>query len=171
MPSDHTRIHSHYMAAHPVDADPPTNLRFTSTKPKLATFSKEAWHKDAAQRKLFLFDPRESGEETLPIYSLPSRSQWEWDGDVPGLTVPSAYAAQGLLALPVTTTPPFVAHDDPVLQVAAECPINSDCTQLPMAQYLCDPPPLDAATCPAASPTPSCGPVGPRFGQQRHGWG
>ena len=42
MPSDHARIHSHYMAAHPVDAGPPTSLRFASTKPKPASFSKEA---------------------------------------------------------------------------------------------------------------------------------
>ena len=38
LPSDHTRIHSHYMAAHPVDAETPTTLRFASTKPKPATF-------------------------------------------------------------------------------------------------------------------------------------
>ena len=52
------------------------------------------------------------------------------------MTVPSAHAAQGLLALPVTATPPFAAHDDLVLEVAIECPINSDCTQLPKAQHL-----------------------------------
>ena len=74
LPSDHARIHSHYMAAHPVDAEPPTTLRFASTRPKPATFAKEGWHKEAAKRKLFLFDPRQSGEETLPIYSLSSRS-------------------------------------------------------------------------------------------------
>ena len=105
LPSDHARIRSHYMAAHPVDAEPPTTLRFASTKPKPATFAKEGWHKEAAKRKLFLFDPRQSGEETLPIYSLSSRSAWEWDGDSPGLTFPSAYAASGLLALPITSTP------------------------------------------------------------------
>ena len=136
MPSHHARIHSHYMAAHPVDANPPTSLRFTSTKPKPGTLSKEAGHKDAAKRKLFLCDPQPSAEETLPIYSLPSRSQREWDGDGPGLTVPSAYAAQGLLALPMTATPPCVDHDDPVLEVAAESPVNSDCTQLPTPQHL-----------------------------------
>ena len=38
----------------------------------------------------FLFDPRQSGEETLPIYSLSSPPACEWDGDGPGLTVPSA---------------------------------------------------------------------------------
>ena len=114
LPSDHTRIHSHYMATHPVDAEPPTTFRFASTKPKPATFAKEGWYKEAAKRKLFLFDPRQTGEETLPIYSLSSRSAWEWDGDSPGLTVPSTYAASGLLALPVNSTPLFVAHDDPL---------------------------------------------------------
>ena len=58
LPSDHARIHSHYMAAHPVNAEPLTTLRFASTKPKPATFAKEGWHKKAAKRKLFLFDPR-----------------------------------------------------------------------------------------------------------------
>ena len=66
LPSNHARIHSHYMAAHPVDAERPTTLRFASTKSKPATFAKEGWHKEAAKRKLFLFDPRQSGEETLP---------------------------------------------------------------------------------------------------------
>ena len=128
LPSNHARIHSHYMAAHPVDAEPPTTLRFASTKPKPATFAKEGWHKEAAKRKLFLFDPRQSGEETLPIYSLSSRSAWEWDGDGPGLTVPSAYAASGLLVLPVTSTPLFVAHEDPLLELPSDCPtsVNSD---------------------------------------------
>ena len=110
LPGDHAQIQSHYMAAHPVDAEPPTTLHFASTKPKPATFAKEGWHKEAAKRKLFLFDPRQSGEETLPIYSLSSRSAWELDGNGPRLTVPSAYAASGLLALPVTSTLLFVAH-------------------------------------------------------------
>ena len=44
-PSDHVRIHSIYMAAHPVDAEPPTTGRFDSTKPKPATFAKEGWYK------------------------------------------------------------------------------------------------------------------------------
>ena len=121
LPSDHARIHSHYMAAHPVDAEPPTTLRFASTKPKPATFAKEGWHKEAAKRKLFLFHPRQSGEETLPIYLLCSRSAWEWDGDGLGLTVPSVYAASGLLALPVTSTPLFVGHEDPLLELPSDC--------------------------------------------------
>ena len=74
--SDHARSHSHYMAAHPVDAEPPNTLRFSSTKPKPANFAKEAWYKEVAKRKLFLFDPRQSGEETLPIYYVSSRSAW-----------------------------------------------------------------------------------------------
>ena len=133
LPSDHARLHSHYMAAHPVDAEPPTTLRFASTKPKLATFAKEGWHKEAAKRKLFLFDPRQPGDETVPIYSLSSRLAWERDGDGPGLTVPSAYAASGLLALPVTSTPLFVAHEDPLLEVPSDCPtaVNSDPSTLP----------------------------------------
>ena len=86
MPSDHARIHGHYIATHPVDADPPTSLHFTSTKPKPANFKKGALHKDAAKRKLFPFDSHRIGGRTLPIYSLPSRSEWEGDGDGPGLT-------------------------------------------------------------------------------------
>ena len=138
LPSDHARIHSRYMAAHPVDAEPPTTLRFASTKPKLAIFAKEGWHKEAAKRKLFLFDPRQSGEETLPIHSLTSRSAWEWDGDGPGLTVPSAYAASGLLALPVTSTPLFVAHEDPLLELPSDCPtaVKNDPSQLAGLQHL-----------------------------------
>ena len=138
LPSDHTRIHSHYMAAHPVDAEPPTTLRFASTKPKPATFAKEGWHKEPAKRKLFLFDPWQSGEETLPLYSLSSRSAWEWDGDGPGLTVPTAYAASELLALPVTSTPLFVAHEDPLLELPSDCPtaVNSDPSQLAGLQHL-----------------------------------
>ena len=138
LPSDHARIHSHYMAAHPVDAQPPTTLHFASTKPKPATFAKEGWHKEAAKRNMFLFDPRQSGEETLPIYSLSGRSAWEWDGDGPGLTVRSAYAASGLLALPVTSTPLFVAHEDPLLELPSDCPtaMNSDPSQLPSLQHL-----------------------------------
>ena len=100
LPSDHALIQSNYMAAYPVNAKTPTTLRITSTKPKPATFAKEGWYKEAAKRKLFLFDLRQSGEETLPIYSLSSRSPWEWDGAGPGPTVPSAYAAKGLLVLP-----------------------------------------------------------------------
>ena len=132
LPSDHARIHSHYLAAHPGDAGPPTTLRFASTKPKPAIFAKEGWHKEAAKRKLFLFDPRQSGEETLPIYSLSRRSAWEWDEDGPGLTVPSSYAASGLLALPVTSTPLFGAHEDPLLELPSDCPtaVNNDPSQL-----------------------------------------
>ena len=137
LPSDHARIHSHYMAAHPVDAEPPTTLRFASTKPKPATIAKEGWHKEAAKRKLFLFDRRQSGEETLPIYSLSIRSAWGWDGDGPGLNVPSAYAASGLLALPVTSTPLFVAHEDPLLELPSDCPtaVNRGPSQLASLQH------------------------------------
>ena len=84
LPSDHARIHSHCMAAHPVDAEPPTTLRFASTEPKPATFAKQGWYKEAAKRKLFLFDPRPSPEETLPINSLTSSLAWEWDVTAPG---------------------------------------------------------------------------------------
>ena len=138
LPSDHVRIYSHYMAAHDVDAEPPTTLRFASTKPKPATFAKEGWHKEAAKRKLFLFDPRQSGEETLPIYSLSSHSAWEWNGDGPGLVVPSAYAASRLLALPVTSTPLFVAHEGPLLELPSHCTtaVNSDPSQLASLQHL-----------------------------------
>ena len=45
--SNHAQIHSDYMAAHPVDAEPPTILRFPSTKPKPATFAKEGWYNEA----------------------------------------------------------------------------------------------------------------------------
>ena len=138
LPSDQTRIHNHYMAAHHGDAETPTTLRFASTKPKPATFAKEGWYKEAAKRNLFLFDPRQSGEETLPVYSLSSRSPWEWDGDGPGLTVPNAYAANGLLALPVTSTPLFVAHDTPLLGLPSDCPtaVNNDPSQLASLQHL-----------------------------------
>ena len=137
LPSDHAWIHSRYIPAHPVDAEPPTNRRFASTKPKPATFAKKGWYKEAAKRKLFLFDPRPSGEETLTIYSLCSRSAWEWDGDGPGLTTPSAFAASGLLALPVTSTPLFVAHDNPLLELPSDCPtaVNSDPSQLASLQH------------------------------------
>ena len=87
--SDHARIRGYYMAAHPVDAEPPITLWFASTKPKPATFAKEGWYKEATKRTLFLFNPRQSGEETLPINSLSSRSAWEWYTNGPGLTVPS----------------------------------------------------------------------------------
>ena len=138
LPNDHARIHIHYMAAQSVDAEPPTTLRFASTKPKPATFAKEGWHKEAAKRKLSLFDPRQSGEETLPIYSLSSRSAGERDGDGPGLTVRSAYAASGLLALPVTSTPLFVAHEEPLLELLSDCPtaVNSDPNHLAGLQHL-----------------------------------
>ena len=53
-----------------------------------------------------------STEQTIPIYSLPSRWQWEWVGDVPRLTDPSAHAAKGPLALPVAARPPFLAHEN-----------------------------------------------------------
>ena len=138
LPSDHARIHSHYMTAHPVDAEPPTNLRVASPKPKPATFAKEGWYKEAAKRKLFLFVAWQSGEETLPIYSLSSRLAWEWDGDGPRLTVRSAYASSGLLALPVTSTPIFVAHDDRLLELPSDCPtaVNSDPSQLASLLHL-----------------------------------
>ena len=138
LPHDHARINSHYMAAHPVDAEPPTTLRFASTKRKPATFAKEGWHKEAARRKLFLFDPRQSGEETLPIYSLSNRSAWERDSDGPGLTVPSAYAGSGLLALPVTSTPLFVVHDDPLLELPSDCTtaVTNDPGHLASLQHL-----------------------------------
>ena len=57
MPNDRARIHNHYMVTHAVDAKPPTNLHFASTKPNAGTFTKEALHKDAAKRKFFLLDP------------------------------------------------------------------------------------------------------------------
>ena len=84
LPSDHTRIHSHYMAAHPVDAEPPTTLCFASAKPKPATFSKEGWYKEAAKRKLFLFDPRQSGEETLPSTPSPVAQRGSGTATAPG---------------------------------------------------------------------------------------
>ena len=84
LPSDHARIHSHYMAAHPVDAEPPTTPRLCSTQPKPATVAKEEWHKEAAKRKLFLFDPRRSGEETLPIYSLSCAQRGSGTATAPG---------------------------------------------------------------------------------------
>ena len=54
------------------------------------------------------------------------------------LTVPSAYAASRLLALPVTSTPLFVAHEDPLLELPSECPtaVNSDPSQLAGLQHL-----------------------------------
>ena len=51
LPSRHAQIHSHYMAAHPLDAETPTTLRFASTKPNPATCAKEGWYKEAAKRK------------------------------------------------------------------------------------------------------------------------
>ena len=130
MLSDHARNHGHYMAAQPVDADPPSKLHFPCAKPKPIAFSRKPWHKDAAKRKLFLLDHWQSGKETLPIYSLPSRSGWERDGDGPASTVPSSYAAHGLVSLPVTRTHMFVAHTGPVLEVAKEFPVNTERTRL-----------------------------------------
>ena len=77
LPRYHAWMHSHYMAAHPVDAETPTTLRFASTKPKPATFANEGWYNQAAKRNLFLFDPQQYGADTLRIYSLSSRSPWE----------------------------------------------------------------------------------------------
>ena len=87
---------------------------------------------------MFLFDPRQSVEETLPICSLSGRSAWEWDSDGSGLTVPSAFAASGLLALPVTSTPLFVADNDTLLELPSDCPIavNNDPSQLASLQHL-----------------------------------
>ena len=52
--------------------------------------------------------------------------------------MPSAYAASGLLALPVTSTPLFVAHDDPLLELPSDCPttVNSEPSQLASLQHL-----------------------------------
>ena len=122
---DHARIYSHYMAAHPVDAEP-----------TLASASPPPSPSPPPSARRLRTRTRLGGEETLPIYSLPSCSQWEWDGDGPGLTVPSAYAAQGLLALPVTATTLFIAHEDPVQEVVAPSPVNTECTQLSAAQHL-----------------------------------
>ena len=51
---------------------------------------------------------------------------------------PSAYAANGMLALPVTSTVLFVAHNDPVLALRSDCPTagNSDPSQLASLQHL-----------------------------------
>ena len=51
--------------------------------------------------------------------------------------MPSANAANGLLALPVTFTPLFVAHDDPLLELPSDCPtaVNSDRSQLASLQH------------------------------------
>ena len=80
--------------------------------------------------------PRQFGEQTLFTYSLPSGSQWEWDLQRLGLMVPSVYAAQGLLALPVTATPMFVAHEDPSLEIEEESPMNMVFTKLSTAPHL-----------------------------------
>ena len=66
MRSDHCPIHTHYMAAHLVDVNPPTSLRFSSSKPKPATFNKEGWYKDAAKRKLLLSDPASQAKRPSP---------------------------------------------------------------------------------------------------------
>ena len=72
------------MAARPVDAEPPTTLGFASTKPKPTTFAKEAWHKEAAKRKLILFDPRQSGEETCPSTRSPVAQRGNGTATAPG---------------------------------------------------------------------------------------
>ena len=56
----------------------------------------------------------------------------------PGLTVPSAYAANGLLALPFTSAPLFVAHDDPLLELPSVFPtaVSSAPSQLASLRYL-----------------------------------
>ena len=58
--------------------------------------------------------------------------------DGPGLTVTSAYVASGLLALPVTSTPLFVAHDDPVVELPSDCltALNNDPSQLASLRHL-----------------------------------
>ena len=44
----------------------------------------------------------------------------------------------GLLALPVTSTPLSVAHEDPLLELPSDCPtaVNSDPSQLASLQHL-----------------------------------
>ena len=52
--------------------------------------------------------------------------------------MPSAYAASGLLALPVTSTLLFVAHDDSLLELHSDRPsaVNSDHSELASLQHL-----------------------------------
>ena len=52
--------------------------------------------------------------------------------------MPSAYAASGVLDLPVSSTPVFVAHDDPLLALPTDCPtaVSSDPSQLASLQHL-----------------------------------
>ena len=50
----------------------------------------------------------------------------------------SAFAASGLLALPVTSTPLFVAHEDPLLELPSDCPtaVSSHPSHLASLQHL-----------------------------------
>ena len=93
LPSDHARIHRHHMAAHPVDAETPTTLRFTSTKPKPAFFAEKGWYKGAAKRKLFLFVPRQSGVVGMEVSWNVCPSEREQPG-VPARPVTAAIQSQ-----------------------------------------------------------------------------
>ena len=102
--------------------------RGSSVWPAIVRF----WLKVRAQR-LFV-SPNAS--VTFPIYSHPTRSQWEWDGDVPRLTMPGAHRTNGLPALPITFVPLFIAHNNLLLELAAENPshVSTDSSRLPIMQ-------------------------------------
>ena len=52
--------------------------------------------------------------------------------------MPRAFAASGLLALPVTSTPLFAAHNNPLTELPSDCPtaVNSDPSLLASLQHL-----------------------------------
>ena len=118
IPSDHSRFHT--CLPPPPPTQPPASAS-PSPKPNPPLSTRRASSRTRPRGSCSSSTPANQAK-TLPIYSLPSRSQGDFDGDGPRLTMPSAYGAHGLLALPVTSTPLFVAHNDPLLELAAKSP-------------------------------------------------
>ena len=71
MPSDHSRIHTHYMAAHPMDADPPHQPLLRLHRPQTRHFQQGGLVQGRGEEEVVLLQPSPI-KGTDPPYLFPS---------------------------------------------------------------------------------------------------
>ena len=71
----------------------------------------------------------------LPVYSLPSASHLEWEGECHGLTTPTSYNADLVIPLPLQSPTPLIGPNDPIIKWDNVYEANSDLSRLPTLGY------------------------------------